>query len=104
MLTMRRGQRFLKRVAFVVVAVQRECVELFLIPGFGVTGILGTVLIVAGIVLSLTPFYIPDTDWEMDYFLATLRNVILGAIGSVILIIILLRFRMDCLDQPARSR
>lgn len=66
-------------------------VELFVIPGFGVVGVLGIVFVVAGIVLSLVPFYIPETPWEMDYFLATLRNVGIGMVCSVALVVILLK-------------
>ncbi len=66
-------------------------VELFVIPGFGVTGLLGVIFMVAGITLSLVPFGIPDTSWEMGYLLVTLRNVGLGIAGSVVLVVVLLR-------------
>ena len=66
-------------------------VELFVIPGFGVTGVLGVALMVAGITLSLVPFVIPDTSWEMGYLLVTLRNVGLGIAGSVVLVLVLIR-------------
>ena len=66
-------------------------VELFIIPGFGVTGALGVVFMVGGITLSLVPFVIPDTPWETAYLLATLRNVAIGIAGSVVLILVLIR-------------
>jgi membrane-bound serine protease (ClpP class) len=66
-------------------------VEIFLIPGFGVAGISGIVLIVAALVLSRQEFIIPRVPWQWDLFLRNLRNVGLGVLGSLILFLVLLR-------------
>ena len=39
-------------------------VEIFLIPGFGVVGISGLVLIALSLILSMQDFIIPRFDWE----------------------------------------
>jgi membrane-bound serine protease (ClpP class) len=62
-------------------------VELFVIPGFGIFGILGIIGILAGLVLGMIPNQEFDFEFvtSADLFSAML-TVILGALGSVILI------------------
>ncbi len=43
-------------------------VEIFLIPGFGITGISGILVIAAALVLSRQQFIIPEFSWEWDVF------------------------------------
>ena len=66
-------------------------VEIFLIPGFGVTGISGIVLMISGLVLSRQEFIIPRVPWQWDIFLRNLRNVGFGFVGSLVLLVFLLR-------------
>jgi membrane-bound serine protease (ClpP class) len=66
-------------------------IEIFLIPGFGVTGISGIVLMIAALVLSRQEFVIPRVPWEWDIFLRNLRNVGFGFVGSLVLLVFLLR-------------
>ena len=66
-------------------------VEIFLIPGFGVAGISGIVLMIAALVLSRQEFVIPRVPWQWDIFLRNLRNVGLGFVGSLVLLVFLLR-------------
>ncbi|RIW12791.1 nodulation protein NfeD [Algoriphagus lacus] len=59
-------------------------VELFVIPGFGIFGILGIVFILGGLVLGM----IPNQDFNFDFVPASqlfgaLLTVILAALGSV---------------------
>ena len=66
-------------------------VEIFLIPGFGVTGISGIVLMITALVLSRQEFVIPRVPWQWDIFLRNLRNVGFGFVGSLVLLVFLLR-------------
>jgi membrane-bound serine protease (ClpP class) len=66
-------------------------VEIFLIPGFGVTGISGIVLMIAALVLSRQEFVIPRVPWQWDIFLRNLRNVGFGFVGSLVLLVVILR-------------
>jgi membrane-bound serine protease (ClpP class) len=66
-------------------------VEIFIIPGFGVAGISGIVLMVLALVLSRQEFVFPRVSWEWDIFLRNLRNIGLGFFGSLVAIVVLLR-------------
>lgn len=55
-------------------------VELFLIPGTLVAGILGGALILAGIILAFQPFIVPDAPWETDMLLSNLSYLSLSVI------------------------
>jgi membrane-bound serine protease (ClpP class) len=66
-------------------------IEIFLIPGFGAAGISGIVLMIAALVLSRQEFVIPRVPWEWDIFLRNLRNVGFGFVGSLVLLVFLLR-------------
>jgi membrane-bound serine protease (ClpP class) len=66
-------------------------VEIFLIPGFGATGITGIVLMVLALVLSRQEFIVPRFSWQWGIFLRNLRNVGLGFFGSLVAIVVLMR-------------
>ncbi len=55
-------------------------VEIFLIPGFGVTGITGISLMILGLILSMQDFIVPTFTWQWD---ALGRNVLL-VVGNVV--------------------
>lgn len=59
-------------------------VKIFVIPGTFVAGILGAVLILAGLVLSFQPFILPASPWESDL----LQQNIVNLSGAVIIIVI----------------
>jgi len=64
--------------------------EIFLIPGFGIAGIFGILLMMAALILSRQEFFIPEFEWETELLL---KNMILvfGTAGvSVIIMAILL--------------
>ena len=67
-------------------------VEVFLIPGFGVTGIMGLILISAGLILSRQDFIIPDFEWQIDVFLRNLMVVMAALVGSGGLIALIMAF------------
>jgi membrane-bound serine protease (ClpP class) len=58
--------------------------ELFVIPGFGVAGISGIVLIVASLVLSMQGFIVPDFEWQRGVLQRNLLVVILSTMGALI--------------------
>jgi membrane-bound serine protease (ClpP class) len=66
-------------------------VEIFLIPGFGVTGVSGILLMITALILSRQEFVIPRVPWQWDIFLRNLRNVGFGFVGSLVLLVFLLR-------------
>ncbi len=66
-------------------------VEIFLIPGFGFTGISGIVLIVLSLVLSRQDFVWPEFDWQWDLLGKNILIVGLGFLGSIVLIAVIFK-------------
>ena len=67
-------------------------VEIFLIPGFGVTGIAGILCILVSLVLASQKFIIPETPFEVSDFLTNLVAVFGSLIGATLIFMIALRF------------
>ena len=65
-------------------------VEIFIIPGFGITGISGIVLILLALVLARQDFVIPEFVWQWDLFKKNLLYVSLSLIGALALIGVLM--------------
>ena len=59
-------------------------VEIFLIPGFGVTGVSGILFIAIALVLSRQDFVWPEFTWEWDVFRKNLITVGLSVVGSLV--------------------
>ncbi len=57
--------------------------EIFIIPGFGIAGILGFLLITGSFVFSLQDFYWPEFDWQWTIVRRNLGVVGMGIIGSI---------------------
>ena len=66
-------------------------VEIFLIPGFGVTGISGVVLIVFSLVLSRQDFIWPEFSWQWEQFRRNLLMVGIALLGSIVLFALVLK-------------
>lgn len=58
--------------------------EIFVIPGFGVAGISGIVLIIASLVFSMQGFVWPDYDWQWNLFRKNLLTVSTSVVASFI--------------------
>ncbi len=60
--------------------------ELFVIPGFGIAGLTGIALIVAGLILSLQYFVLPDPSlpWETAILVGNIAKVLGSCIGAFI--------------------
>jgi len=56
--------------------------ELFIIPGFGVAGILGITLIIGSLVLSMQEFVLPDFEWQKNLLRRNLLVVLLSTVSS----------------------
>jgi membrane-bound serine protease (ClpP class) len=58
-------------------------VEIFLLPGFGIAGISGLILVGLSLVLSMQDFVIPRFEWEWDLLGRNVVVVIIGIIAAV---------------------
>ncbi len=65
-----------------VIGIVLLILEIFVIPGFGVAGISGIVLIVASLVLSMQGFVIPSFEWQKDIFRRNLLVVGVSVVSS----------------------
>ena len=66
-----------------IVGVGLLAVEIFVLPGFGVAGISGLIVIGLSLVLSMQDFVIPSFDWEWALFGRNALVVFAGVIASV---------------------
>ncbi|MCL1818028.1 MAG: nodulation protein NfeD, partial [Spirochaetaceae bacterium] len=64
-------------------------VEIFVLPGFGVAGISGIVLIGIALVLSMQDFVVPRIDWQWDIFFRNILTVATGLIAGTAAICVL---------------
>lgn len=67
-------------------------VEIFLLPGFGVAGVGGLVLIGAALVLSMQDFILPQSDWQWDVFARNAATVGAGLLLAILGIGLLIAF------------
>jgi len=58
-------------------------VEVFLIPGFGVVGIAGLILIVLSLILSMQGFVLPRYNWQWVIFRRNILVVVSSAVGAI---------------------
>jgi len=59
--------------------------EIFIIPGFGVAGITGIILIVASLVLSMQGFVLPSFEWQRGVLRRNLLVVGLSTVSSFVI-------------------
>jgi membrane-bound ClpP family serine protease len=67
-------------------------VEIFVLPGFGVFGIGGGVMIVLSIILASQTFILPGNDYQMRQVPVSLMMVAAGASGAVVSLYVIRRF------------
>ncbi|TVQ38706.1 MAG: nodulation protein NfeD [Spirochaetaceae bacterium] len=58
--------------------------EIFVIPGFGVAGISGIVLMLSSLVLAQQDFIVPDFDWQWSILQRNLLIVLASAVGAFV--------------------
>ena len=73
-------------ILILLVGVVLLLLEIFIIPGFGVAGIAGIVLILASFVLSQQDFFWPQFDWQWGVIKRNFIVVGVGVIGGFVLI------------------
>lgn len=64
-------------------------IELFLIPGFGITGITGLALIFLSLIFSLQDFIIPTVSWQWTIATENIVTIALGIISSIFIMAVL---------------
>lgn len=76
-------------------------VEVFVLPGFGVAGISGLLVIVAGLVLSFQGFVMPDPSlpWEAGLMLKNFAMVMGCALGALLVSFFMIRFVLPRVGQ-----
>lgn len=65
-------------------------IEIFIIPGFGIMGISGIVLVLLALVLARQDFVVPEFVWQWDLFKKNLLHASLSLVGSLVLIGVLM--------------
>ncbi len=79
-------------IVLVLLGVGLLAVELFVIPGFGVTGIAGICCIALGIILSLQSFTLPETPWEFGRLKENVLVFFIGLGLAMVAFVAVIRF------------
>lgn len=74
--------------------------EIFVIPGFGLTGISGILCIIGSLVLALVDNDVFDFEWVEVSSITTALNIVLGSIFVAIIIMIFIGKRLSTSDSP----
>jgi membrane-bound serine protease (ClpP class) len=74
--------------------------ELFVIPGFGITGIAGLLFIAAGAILALQDFVIPDPSfpWQAELLVKNILHVLGALFMAIIVALFVLRYLLPKLS------
>ncbi|MEE8424261.1 MAG: NfeD family protein [Elusimicrobiota bacterium] len=77
--------------------------EIFVVPGFGITGISGFALLVAGLYLMVVPFVVPSSPWEWDRLKEVVWVLVAAGAGGVagVLSLILMIPRLPMFNRKA---
>lgn len=67
-------------------------VEILIIPGFGIAGIAGIVLVLIGVTLSFQDFTLPETPYDTELFTKNIFTILCSLLGSGITIIMLVKY------------
>jgi membrane-bound serine protease (ClpP class) len=76
-------------LALVVLGVALILTEVFILPGFGISGVAGIISLVVGVYLSFTRVTIPQTDWDF-IILAEMRTALLIFVAGFAAIVVLI--------------
>ncbi|MDR4506158.1 MAG: hypothetical protein MRK01_15405 [Candidatus Scalindua sp.] len=66
--------------------------EILIIPGFGIAGIAGIILILIGVTLSFQDFTLPKTPYDTELFTKNIFTVLCSLLGSGIAIFMLVKY------------
>jgi membrane-bound serine protease (ClpP class) len=80
-------------------------VEIFVLPGFGIAGLAGIACIIAGLILSLQGFVLPDPSlpWEKELFVKNISKVLGSFIGAFLLGIFVLQYFFPKLSKSSKG-
>lgn len=81
-------------ILIIVIGLLLLIVEIFVLPGFGIAGISGFLLVMIGLILSLQDFVLPDPalPWEGTAFRGNLLTVVASFGGSLLIALACLRY------------
>jgi membrane-bound serine protease (ClpP class) len=85
-------------IIMLLVGIGLLAVELFILPGFGITGISGLVLIGLALLFSMQDFVFPEFTWQWDILIRNLivvgSGLLSGIVGVAALILLLPKVRI----------
>ena len=81
-------------ILIIVIGLLLFVVEIFVLPGFGVAGISGFILVMIGLLLSLQDFVLPDPTlpWQGKAFRSNLLTVAASFGASLLMALALVRY------------
>lgn len=90
-------------IIMLLVGIGLLAVELFILPGFGITGILGLVIIGLALLFSMQDFVLPEFSWQWDIFIRNLTVVGSGLLSGImgVAALILLLPKVQIFDRLA---
>ena len=71
-------------VLLFVLGIGLVIVEIFIMPGTGIPGILGVLSILTGLFFAGQPFIIPETEFQSTFLLRNLSSLIFSVLGALI--------------------
>jgi membrane-bound serine protease (ClpP class) len=80
-------------------------VEVFILPGFGVAGVAGILVLAAGLVLSFQGFVLPDPEmpWEGRLMIRNLSMVLGSFVGAILVSLFTVRFVLPKLSMVVKG-
>ncbi len=82
-------------ILLILIGVVLIVLEIFVIPGFGVAGISGALVLFLAFVLMQQDFVWPSFSWQWGIFWGNVMNVLLSLIISIILLVVGMMFWPD---------
>lgn len=67
-------------------------IEIFLLPGFGIVGITGGIMMIVSIVLASQTFVIPTNDYQLEQMPKSLLVVLAGISGAALALVFMRRY------------
>lgn len=84
-------------ILLIVAGIACLAVEIFVLPGFGIFGVLGLLLLALGLVLASQSFVIPTNSYQRDQFILSFGQL---ALGFVALLGLAIAFRNQLANLP----
>jgi len=78
-----------------VAGVVSLCVEIFLLPGFGIFGFGGAGLVIASLVLASQTFIVPQNSYQFEQFANSLMLVAAGLVGAFVSLLTVRKYLPD---------